>query len=336
MDDFLDEYEDVNDQIDTVDDDIITQDTENLDDVVQQPSESPDLIQELLRSKGITDSSKIKFENEEGEVTEVDWNTLSVQDQLGILSNNEDSVYEQLDNSEIALLNAIRNSKMSPQEYLNYVQQSGIQHYLANQQVDNMQYSVDGLNDEELFLSDIIAKVGDQNITNEELEQLLDSAKANPTTFKKQVDAIRNEYKSLEYNNYQQEVARQRQEQMNRYNSFAETVEDEIRSFTDVYGYSLNMNEDEMEELYDFITGFDDAGVSIFSKALNDPKLLVRMAWFALNGEDAIRDIDTYWTNELKNSRRNNEKQEPKKSNVEIRSYNNPTRSTYNDDLDNF
>jgi hypothetical protein len=30
------------------------------------------------------------------------------------------------------------------------------------------------------------------------------------------------------------------------------------------------------------------------------------MAWFALNGDKAMQDINDYWTNELKTSRKNN------------------------------
>jgi hypothetical protein len=54
------------------------------------------------------------------------------------------------------------------------------------------------------------------------------------------------------------------------------------------------MDNDDKEELYDFITGFDEAGNSILGKAMNDPAILVKMAWFALHGEDMLDDISDY------------------------------------------
>jgi hypothetical protein len=39
-----------------------------------------------------------------------------------------------------------------------------------------------------------------------------------------------------------------------------------------------------MQELYEFITGYDAAGNNYFAKALTDPKTLVQTAWLALNG----------------------------------------------------
>jgi hypothetical protein len=127
------------------------------------------------------------------------------------------------------------------------------------------------------------------------------------------------------------------------YNNFAEQVENEIRAFTDLNGYDLNMDESEMEELYDFITGFDAAGISTFSKVLNNPRTLVKMAWFALNGESAIDDINNYWTNEIKNVRKTSYEKgvndakngKVKKNSVQIKNNKNNRSSNY-DDLDDF
>jgi hypothetical protein len=65
------------------------------------------------------------------------------------------------------------------------------------------------------------------------------------------------------------------------------------------------MDADDKEELYDFITGFDQAGTSILGKAMNDPAILVKMAWFALHGEDMLDDISDYVKQQVTSIRRN-------------------------------
>lgn len=305
-----------------------------------------DVLEQLLKSKGIEDSSKIKFEKDDGEIEEVDWNTLSNEDKLNILrteSTHNDN-FNDLDETEIQLLNTIRNSKMSPQEYINYVQNTGVQQYLQNVQSNQYSYQIDDISDDELFLADLISKIGEDNISEQELQNILETAKSNESVFKKQVDAIRNEYRQIEYNNIQQEAEVQRQTQVEQYNAFAESIENEIRSFTDFCGYELNMDESEMEELYDLITGFDKAGVSVFGKLLNDPPTLVRMGWFALNGEKAIQDINDYWTNEIKNVRKTSYEQGLKDAknnkinqyNVEIKPKSKSKSNIDLDDLDDF
>lgn len=339
-DELMDELDEV-----IVDDDTTTQDNiEDIDQHLEDSSEdNVDIVAELLKTKGITDSSKIKFENDEGEIEEVDWNTLSTEDKLNILNTEETGYEAELDDTEIELINAIRNSKMTPQEYIGHMQQQGIYNYLNRAQPAQIEYSVDELSDEDLYIADLIAKVGD-DLTDEEIQSMVDTAKANEAVFKKQIDAIRNEYRQLEDNNRRQTFEVQRQNKIENYNRFAESVETEIRDFTDVYGYSLNMDESEMEELYDFITGFDGAGVSVFGKALNDPKLLVQMAWFALNGERAFEDINSYWANEITNVRQTSYNKGVEdarngkikgKSSVAIRNTRGKNNNSF-DDLDDF
>lgn len=277
------------------------------EDVVSQRNDEDDIISELLRGKGIEDKSRLKFANDRGEIEEVDWNTLSKQEQLEILTGEEpeeeefSSLEEQMDDDEIELINEIRRSNMTPAEYLRYIQNAGISNYLQNQTPSH--YEVDDIGDDELYIIDLISKLGEENVSDQELQDMLDAAKSNEATYQKQVLAIRNEYKRLEDSNKQQDAMYKQQAQLNRYNSFAESIENEIRNFTEIGGYDLNMDESEMEEIYNLIVGMDAAGVNNFSKVLNHPQTLVRMAWFALNWENAIQDINDYWTDQIKKVR---------------------------------
>jgi len=70
-----------------------------------------------------------------------------------------------------------------------------------------------------------------------------------------------------------------------------------------VNGLDLELDDDDKYELAQFILGQDASGVSNLGKALNDPETLVKVAWFALKGADAIDGITDYFKNEIANVR---------------------------------
>lgn len=257
--------------------------------------EPEDFISSLLKTRGIEDKTKIKFENEEGEIEEVDWESLSNEEKMSILESSN-NIENELDEAEIELINAIRNSQMSPAEYLQYVQQTGVNNYIQNNS-NSHQYLVDQYSDDELFIADFMSRMED--VTEEEAQEALERAKSNETLFAKQIGAIRNEYKKIEEENIQQEQIEQETKAQEQYQEFANSVIDQINNFTEFQGYDLNMEYDDMQELYEFITGKDAAGNNHFAKALSDPKILVQTAWFALNGKQMIQDITDYFQKEI-------------------------------------
>lgn len=264
-------------------------------------SNTDDFITSLLRTRGIEDKSKIKFENEEGETEEVDWDSLDNETKLNILNSSVGDTNTDLDDAEIQLINAVRQSKLSPAEYIQYKQQEGVNAYLQNNQGDTYTFKVNELSDDELFVTDFMTRTG---VTEEEAFEALDRAKANETLFKKQMGAIRTEYQKYEEEAIRYDELRKQEQAQAQFEQFAGGVRDEIADFTEFAGCELNMNNEDMQELYDFITGFDAAGNSYFGKALNDPNTLVRMAWFALNGEQMIQDINEYYKKEIANVRK--------------------------------
>jgi hypothetical protein len=104
-----------------------------------------------------------------------------------------------LNRSEANLINAIRNSNLTPQEYLQYVQNVGVNAYAQSLQPQTGVYSTDQYSDEELYVMDLISK--SQDITEEEALEALERAKSNSALFKKQASAIRNEYRRMEAEN---------------------------------------------------------------------------------------------------------------------------------------
>jgi hypothetical protein len=83
------------------------------------------------------------------------------------------------------------------------------------------------------------------------------------------------------------------------YQQFAQSIANEIHAFKEYAGYNIEMDPEDAQEVYDFLTGHDAAGNNYFAKALADPKLVVQMAYFALNGQRLLDDITNYFQKEI-------------------------------------
>lgn len=256
-----------------------------------------DFLTSLLESKGIKDRTKIKFETDEGEVEEKDWDTLSNEEKLNILNLPTNNPETDLDDAEAELINAIRNSRVTPSEYLQAIQQDAINRYIQNSQAEGYQYEVDQFSDDDLFVYDLMTRTGD--ITQEEALEALEKAKQNEALYAKQIGAIRNEYKTQEQENIRQAQLEQEELAQEQYEQFSNQVVEQINDFTEFSGYDLDMDDSDKDDLYEFITGTDPSGNNYFAKALSDPKILVQTAWFALNGEQMLDSITQYFQKEI-------------------------------------
>ena len=77
--DFLDEVDDfgTDDQAQDIDPQNQNKDDISTSQTTDEPQLEEDFITSLLKSRGIEDRSKIKFEMEEGSIEELDWDSLS-------------------------------------------------------------------------------------------------------------------------------------------------------------------------------------------------------------------------------------------------------------------
>lgn len=250
----------------------------------QEPSEEQgeDLTSEVLRLKGISDPSKIKFEDESGTIIERSWDSLSKKEQLNILVNDEEED-NQLDDDEIELINQIRSSGMKVQDYLNSIQEQV--------QPADKQYKIDSLSDEDVYALDLIEKVGSENITDEEITKAVEVAKQNEDLFKKTVDGLRKEYKRLQENEEEQLAKEQEAKYQAEYQKFANSIQNEIRGLNSFAGRELELSNDDIEDLSDFILNIDESGMSAFGKAMNDPALFTKAAFWVLNEDKIVEEL---------------------------------------------
>ena len=103
-----------------------------------------------------------------------------------------------------------------------------------------------------------------EGMTEEEIQADLDLAKSNEDLFKKKVETIRNQYKAQE---------------------------------------DKAVDHDK-QEIFSYILDQDENGASQFFKDLNDPQVLVELAWYRLFGKDAISGISQYYKSLIKETRK--------------------------------
>ena len=276
--------------------------------------EEDDFLSDFLKTKGIEDISKIKFDDGNGNIEEKDWNSLTKEEKFNILNtpleNYQEDNQSDLSDEEIELLNNIRKSNLTPSQYIQQI--AG--------EPQEPQYKIDDLSDDELFILDLESRVGE--LSDDVAAQALATAKQNEELFKKQVEGIRKEYKEREDFQLQQQENEIEQQQEEAYNEFQDSVINSISQFNTVGNLDLNFDDSDRDELAQFMLSRDEAGNNYLWQALQDPDTLVRAAWFILNGEEAFNNVSDYFINQIKLVSQN----QYKKGFEEGKSGKNPTR----------
>lgn len=249
----------------------------------QKPSAQPDedLTTEVLRLKGITDPGKIKFEDETGAIVERAWDSLSREEQINILIDQEVE-QQDFDGSELQLINTIRESGMTPDEYI----QS-----LLPETEPTKRYKVDDLSDDEVYALDLLHKVG-SDISDEEINQALELAKQNEGLFKKTVEGLRKEYIRLQEDEEAQIANEKAAREEAAYNRFADSIKGQIKELDSFAGQPLQLSDDDIEDLSSFMLEIDDQGLSAFGRAMNDPALFTKAAFWILNEDKIVEELN--------------------------------------------
>ena len=282
---------------------------DNNDDNDEEPTEeTPEVndndlsaFESFLKSRGVRDGKTIVYENDEGETEEVDFNTLSKDEQLEILNSISDPG---LTEDEVNTINYLRQNNASLQDVITYFQQQAVDEYIKSQNVQP-KYSIDDYTDDELYLADVKAKYPD--MTEDELKSELDFAKMNEDVFKKKCDVIRNNYKTIEENEKQAEKDAEIQQQKQYQDDFASVLnsfEKITLDYKDPNSDYLILEEDDRNKIFDYVFKPNVNGMSAFVEDLTKPEVIAELAWYRLFGADTISDISGYWKNELKKARK--------------------------------
>lgn len=255
-------------------------------------SNEGDLISELLKSKGILDG-KVKLIDEKGLEQEVDFNSLSRQEQLDLLTYSEEPLKESedLELSEVELLNYIRSNKLTVDQFLEGYKEAILQEAgISNSPV----YEIDSYDDNELFLLDLQQKF---ELSEEELEQELEKELQNPDLFKKKIGKIREEYRQLEDDYKQAQIDAEQSQREEQYNNLVQSMINVATNTPELYG--LELEDSEKQEVLSFLLDLDKDGVSSFYKTLNDPKKLYEAAWFLRYGKESFETLQAAYEAEI-------------------------------------
>ena len=258
-------------------------------------NQNDDFVSDFLKTRGIDDLSKIKFEDENKQIIERSWNDLSKEEKINILNTpleipqREDNT--DLTDEEITLLSQIRQNNMTPTEYL--------QQIAGGQIEQEPHYNIDDLSDDEVYLLDLESRVGE--LSDEQAAQALNIAKQqSEELYQKQIEGIRKEYKEREDLKNQQTQAQIEQEQREAFEEYQAQVVDAINNFTSIGNLDLNFEDTDKETLAEFMLSQDESGKNYLYEALQDPETLTKAAWFILNGEEAFDSITDYFTKQIR------------------------------------
>ena len=275
------------------------------EDNTEESTESPTydgVVAEYLKSYGIEDPSKIQFQNDEGGVDEVDFNSLSKEEQLTMLKELGDPGYTDYEKN---VINWMRSNNMDLQQVVDYYANQAVQNYIASQGTPQKTYSIDEYTDDELYMADMKARFPD--FTDEEIEAKLDAAKLNEDTFKKEIDSLREYYKAEEDAQAQQQEAQEQQQ----YEALRNSILDAASNFKEVLldsndpnGDALEVEDGDLQQMLSYLLDPGTDGRSEFDKDLSDPAALIELAWFRTHGRDTLNGISQYWKKELATTRR--------------------------------
>ena len=290
-----DEYGDIFGESSEIEPSPETQETLENDIFNQNSSNQNEFLSKLLEQKGILNPSKILIENENGEQEEVNFNSLSSDEQLAILQ--EEDQLSALDDTEIEVINFLRENNASLDDVIQYYQNQAVENYINSQ---GQTSDIDSLSNEELYTLDLQARFPD--FTEEELQAELEKELNSPELFNKKIDKLRTFYKDKESAELS-EIAKQNElEEQENYQQLINSMVD-VASSTDEL-YDLQLEDSDKQEVLEFLLNKDVNGISEFAKLMNDPTQLFNLAWFALKGKEAFDTIHNYYKKEIDSARK--------------------------------
>lgn len=325
---------DVANDIDTdIETDIEPEEKDTTD--VEQSDDDIPVMHQFLKNYGISDPSKIQFENEDGELSEMNFDSLSREEQLNILS---EITNPGLSEHEVDVVNYMRRYNMTFDQILDNYAQNKLNEYLTENpdQVKQKSYRIDDYTDDELYLADLKSKYPD--FSDEELMSKLDVAKLNEDLFKKESEVLRKQYKDQE----DQEIEYERLQEEQRNKDLQDNLIHAVNQFNSISIDDLDVSNDdhlvlevedaEKHSILNYLLTQDKDGKSQLVKDIENPAKLVEIAYYMLYGKSNMTGITNYWKGVLKETRKEMKKETPKPSKKDNTTVVSDTKMKQNDD----
>ena len=283
----------------------------NDEDVVEEgekPAEAEeiedDAMTAFLKTKGIADPTRIQFENESGEIEDVDFNSLSREEQLTML---HELTAPDLSEHEVGVINYLRQNRVTFDQVIDYFANQRLEEYLNAhpEDVHQQSYTIDDYSDDELYLADMKSKY--PSFSDEELLSKLNIAKSDEDLFKKEVDVLRESYRAQEDQMLKDAELAEQQQYEDLQNNLLQAVSNfnEISLDTaDVNSDSLVIEDSDKHQMLAYLLNQDKDGKSQFVKDIENPATLIELAWYRTQGRNVIDGISQYWKDVLKSERK--------------------------------
>lgn len=276
------------------------------------PDYSDNSLYRFLQERGVKDPSKLQFTNEDNTVEEIDFSSLSTEEQLDILKQVTDPG---LTDNEINTINYLRQNNVTLEQVVDYFAQQRLEQYLSQhpEAIHQKTYTIDDYSDDDLFLVDLKSRYPD--FTDEELLNELESAKSNEELFKKKAEVLRNSYKEQEDQAEAERIQLEQQQVEDLRNNlrYAANQFNEIQlDYTDNESDSLIIDEEDKQQMMSYILDQDSEGKSQLIRDLEDPDRLIELAWFSTQGPKVLSELSQYWKGLLANERAENKKLQAK------------------------
>ena len=198
-----------------------------------------------------------------------------------------------LDDREVNLLNAVRESGDSPEEFINSIIDSRVSTLMSQNELGVLDYSE--VSDDAIFIKSL--RDNKEDISNDEIASELVKAKE-LTSFSTTVDAIREMYKGKQRESNSARSAEEagvfNEELEQQRHSVVEAVED----ITDIGGAPITT---EMKEflLHDIMELNENKDPILMENIFSSPEKMFKANWFATYGEDYMKQTNEYWKKEV-------------------------------------
>ena len=269
-----------------------------------EPQENDSLLDSILKQRGI-DPNNIETVDENGKTQYVSFGELSREEQMDLMNgvmgnsgNNEEEDEDEPDDDEIDLINSIRNSRMSVEEFIEAIRQKAVSDYIQSNGGER-EISVDDMTDDEIYVADFKNRVPDATV--EDATQALENAKSNPDMYQRIVNGLRAGYKQQEEAYYQQKMMEDEQKVRAQQEKFENDIVDAINRNSEIKlgDLTFELEDDDKERIASAILDNDVSGNRYLARLLNDPDTLSEMVWYALQGKEAIDEMQRYYKRQI-------------------------------------
>lgn len=198
-----------------------------------------------------------------------------------------------LEDTEVNLLNTIRESGQTPEEFINNMIDFRTQTLLAQQELASVDY--EAISDDAIYVKSL--RDANPDITTDEVGEELAKAKE-LKSYTTSVTALRKGYISEQTTANDQVSSEQRQ-------AFEAEVEEQrfavvqaVENMTDIAGAPVT---DQMKEflLQDLMELNENNDPILMEKVFSDPETMFEVNWYLNYGKDYIKANDTYWKKEV-------------------------------------